>query len=152
MPREHPATVAPEEVHRTLRILNRRRPIGAGPYNALHRLPESPTMRSSVSCEIWTASAPKTEPAAVKLNPDLLHRRRRPPLHHRNDLDKSKRLTPPPTQPRRSPKDPGRCEKPFNFNETLSNPYCITTTPLSASRSRHHRQDPGATKFRLPSR
>ncbi|XP_044714441.1 uncharacterized protein HRG_11992 [Hirsutella rhossiliensis] len=50
-------------------------------------------MRSSVSCEIWTASAPKTEPAAVKLNPDLLHRRRRPPLHHRNDLDKSKRLS-----------------------------------------------------------
>ncbi|KAM4061989.1 hypothetical protein HRG_013483 [Hirsutella rhossiliensis] len=68
MPREHPVTVSPEEVRRTLGF---------------------PTTRSSASCTIWTASAPKNEPAAVKLNSNIPHTR-------------NSRTTHPETTPRRA--------------------------------------------------
>ncbi|KAM4064309.1 hypothetical protein HRG_012682 [Hirsutella rhossiliensis] len=50
------------------------------------------------------------------------------------------------------PTRPGPTQETVNSSETLSSLRYITMTPVSALKSRHRQQDPGATKFHVPFR
>ncbi|KAM4063632.1 hypothetical protein HRG_014069 [Hirsutella rhossiliensis] len=142
MPREQTARVSPEEVRRTLKDLQSQRrpqPVRVPNDEILRVLQDMDRQRAEDRTRRREAQYRYTAHAAA--NHSITE----------TTWARASASPPPPTEPA-LPKDPGRCEKPFNFNETLSNPYCITITPLSASRSRHHQQDPGATMSPLPSR
>ncbi|KJZ70316.1 hypothetical protein HIM_10284 [Hirsutella minnesotensis 3608] len=150
MPREQAATVSPEALRRTSEGLesqttsHRRPQLVRVPNDEILRLlqdmdrqgAEDRTRRREAQSQ-YAAHTAAASHSITKVH----------------DLEKSKHF--PLHRPRNQgtpQKGPGRCEKPFNSSGTLSSPLYITMTPVSASRSRRHQQDPGATKSRLPSK
>ncbi|KAM4058182.1 hypothetical protein HRG_014544 [Hirsutella rhossiliensis] len=128
MPREHPVTVSPEEVRRTLGDLESQRSQQRRSYQRPSPLIRVPTTRSSASCTIWTASAPKNDPAAVKLNSNIPHTRNSRTTHPREEQAPS---TPPPTQPKHSLEDKRSCQR-LHHRDDLERAITLHSTSHAA--------------------